>query len=238
MVESFVTLLEVTGDGFWAQASRDMVRLAATWVVSYDYRFPDGSSLAASGAKSTGAVWANIQNKHGAPGICTFSGDSLFRLWRLTGDPVALDLIQDIAHGIPQYLSRPDRQLSPSMSSGWMCERVNLSDWEGAKGVGSNLFGSCSWAETSFMLTTLEIPGLYVQPDTGFFCAFDHIEVKQVSHGGGKVVLSLTNPTKFDAAIKVMCESSDQARKPMNLNASTGWAVITLPAGFSQVVEF
>ena len=238
MVESFVTLLELTGDAFWEKASKEMVRQAATWVVSYDHRFPSGSSLEQSGARSTGAVWANIQNKHGAPGICTFSGDSLLRLWRLTGDPLALDLLRDIAHGIPQYLSRTDRPLSPQMSPGWMCERVNLSDWEEASGVGGNLFGSCSWTETALMLTTLEIPGLYVQPDTGFFCAFDNIEVTRVCGGAGKVVLKLANSTKFDAAVKVFSETSEQARQPLRLNAWMGWQAITIPAGATRDLEF
>ena len=58
MLESFVTLLEVTGDPYWRKASVDMLRQFATWVVSYDYRFPSGSLFGQSGAHTTGAVWA------------------------------------------------------------------------------------------------------------------------------------------------------------------------------------
>ncbi|MBT4511675.1 MAG: hypothetical protein HOC20_05645 [Chloroflexi bacterium] len=231
LVESFVALLEKTGAPEWAQAAKDMVRQAATWVVSYDYTFPADSSLGLDDARSTGAVWANIQNKHGAPGICTFSGDSLFRLWRLTGDEVALDLIKDIAHGIPQYLSLADRPLSSHMQPGWMCERVNLSDWEGPDGVGGSLFGSSSWPETAFMLTTLEIPGIYVQTDTGHVTVFDNIELESVEHEGSKITLNLYNPTSFDAEVKVLVESARNAKDALTLNANQSWQVVSIPKG-------
>ncbi len=231
LVESFVALLEKTGSTEWAKAAKAMVRQAATWVVSYDYTFPADSSLGQDDARSTGAVWANIQNKHGAPGICTFSGDSLFRLWRLTGDQVALDLIKDIAHGIPQYLSRADRPLSSHMQPGWMCERVNLSDWEGPDGVGGSLFGSSSWPETAFMLTTLEIPGIYIQPDTGHVTVFDNIELESLEHEGAAVTLNLYNPTSFDAEVKVLVESARNAKDALTLNANQSWQVVSIPKG-------
>ena len=237
LLESLVKLQELTGDGLWLKAARDLARQAATWVVAYDHEFPPQSDLRRSGARTTGAVWANVQNKHGAPAICTLSGEALFRLWRASGDPLALDLIRDIAHGIPQYLSRADRPLNGTMQPGWMCERVNLSDWEGADGVGGKLFGSC-WAEVSLMLTTIEIPGLYVQPDTGFLCAFDHIVAEKVSHAGTKLKLKLTNPTKFDAEVKLLCEPSTACQQPLGLNALFGCRTVRLGAGKSVVEEF
>ena len=232
LVESFVALLEKTGQSFWATAAKEMVRQAATWVVAYDYDFPPESSLAKCDTRSTGAVWANVQNKHGAPGICTFSGDSLFRLWRLTGDRVALDLIKDIAHGIPQYLSRADRQLSSHLQPGWMCERVNLSDWEGAEGVGGSLFGSSSWPETALMLTCLELPGLSIQPDCGVVCAFDHIEAEVTGHDGNSLQLLLRNPTKFDAHVRVLAETSEQAQHvPLGAMAMSDLPVVGIRSG-------
>jgi hypothetical protein len=238
LIESFVALLEVTGDAFWKQAARDTVRQAATWVMAYDYRFPDGSSLARSCARSTGAVWANVQNKTPAPGICTSSGDALLRLWRATGDVLALDLLREIAHSLPQFISRADRQLSPAMSPGWMCERVNTSDWEGAAGVGGNLFGSSSWVETALMLTTWEIPGLYVQPDRGFHRVFDHILAEEAEHTGNSLTLRLTNPTAFDAAVKVLCENATACAQPLPLNALHHAAVIRVPAGTTVTRTF
>jgi hypothetical protein len=238
LVESFVALLEATGDDCWARAAHDLIRQAATWVVAYDYVFPAESPLGQAGAHSTGAVFANIQNKHGAPGICTWSGDSLFRYWRRTGDAFALDLIRDIAHGIPQYLARADQPLSDAMKPGWMCERVNLSDWEGAKGVGGQLFGSASWTETALALTIFDLPGLYVQPDTGFFCAFDNISVERVSSPAGKMALKLANPTAFDAQVKVLNESAAARQKPLGLNPLLRSSTLRVPAGKTLVVMF
>ena len=237
MLESFVTLLEITGDDQWLAPARDLLRQCATWVVSYDYVFPPDSTLGKSHARTTGAVWANVQNKSACPGICTLSGDSLLRLWRASGDPLALELLGDIAHGLPQYLSREDRLLGKPMRPGWMCERVNLSDWEGAQGVGGNLFGSC-WAEISLMLTTIEIPGLYVQPDTGTFHVFDHVLAEAIGHHDDELTLKLTNPTRFDAEVKVLCEPSTVCNQPFALNALLGKRTVRIPAGGSVVEAF
>lgn len=237
LVESFVKLLKTDGDPYWRKAARDTLRQAATWVVSYDYRFPENSDLAKSGARTTGVVCANAQNKHGAPAICTLSGESLFRLWRATNDPLALELLHDIAHGIPQYLSREDRPLNGRMQPGWMCERVNTGDWEGADGVGGSLFGSC-WPEVSMMLTAIEIPGLYVQPDTGFVHVFDHVICSDVIHQGGSLRMKLTNPTAFDAELKVWSESSAACARPLGLNPLFSSRRILVPAGASVEAEF
>jgi hypothetical protein len=239
LLESCVALAEKTGADFWIQAAKDLVRFSATWVVGYDYKFPENSPFGQNSIHSSGSVWANIQNKHSAPGICTFSGDSLFRYWRMSGDLFALELIKDTAHGIPQYLAREDRLLSPEMKHGWMCERVNLSDWEGAEGVGNSLFGSAIWPETAFMLTVLEIPGIYIQPDTGFIVIFDHIElVGKSKNQDGSLSVTLTNPTKFDASVMVMVESSGEQKRVMPLNAHLLWREIDIPASAQKTFTF
>jgi hypothetical protein len=225
LLESLVALHLATGKAEWADAARDMTRLCATWVVSYDYRFPENSHLAKIGAHSVGAVWANVQNKHAAPGICTLSGDSLFKLWRATGDEFALSLIRDIAHGAPQYLSRPDRPAG-TIPPGWMCERVNLSDWEGQKNVGSNLSFAAPWAEIATMLTTAEIPGVYVNTDTRRVIVFDHIEA---SLNGNTLVLR--NPTTLNATVKVLVENNAQARVPLGVWTLRRAVAVEVPAG-------
>lgn len=237
LLESFAALMEHDDDPYWAEASHDTLRLAATWVVSYDYRFPPYSDLARSGAKTTGAVWANVQNKHAAPGICTLSGEAMLRYWRRSGDALALDLLHDIAHGIPQYLSREDRPLNERMRPGWMCERVNLSDWEGADGVGGRLFGSC-WPEVSMMLTAIEIPGIYVQSDTGFVHVFDHVVCESVEKTGSGVMVRISNPTSFDAEVKVLCESSAGRALSLGLNPLHATPRVFIPAGATVDVEF
>jgi len=70
-----------------------------------------------------------------------------------------------MAHNLPQYLSRNDRPIS-GMPAGWMSERVEMSDW--LEPIGEIFYGSC-WCEVSNMLVYMEIPGLYVQIDAGWY---------------------------------------------------------------------
>ena len=112
--------------------------------------------------KTVGSVFANVQNKHSAPGICTLSGDSLYKVSLWTGDERYLTLMKEITLTISQYMSREDRPIfswdSPprKLLPGIICERVNLSDWEGEKGVGGVFDGSC-WCETSNLLVLAEV---------------------------------------------------------------------------------
>lgn len=46
LLESFVQLYETTGRKKWMQAAEEAFELAVTWVVSYDFHFPDGSAAA------------------------------------------------------------------------------------------------------------------------------------------------------------------------------------------------
>lgn len=208
LLESFVLLHEETGDKKWLGYAEDMAALASTWVVSYDHVFPPGSDLARSGARSTGAVWASIQNKHAAPGICTSSGDSLLGLYRATRNPRYLDLLKDIAHNILEFMCTSRRPIG-SDRDGYISERVNLSDWEGAENVGGNMrWGSVSWCEVAVMLTAVEIPGIYVDPAKKRVVAFDHLEVEPVGWKGGRVELEIRNPTPYPAAFTVCIDGA------------------------------
>jgi hypothetical protein len=240
MLESFVVLYEITRSKNWLPMAEQMANQCMTWCASYDYHFPPESWLGRLDTRATGSVWANVQNKHSAPGICTLSGDSLLKLWRATGNSLYLDLLQEIAHNLPQYLSREDRQVGDpaSMKPGYMCERVNFSDWEERQNIGDSLFGSC-WCEISLMLTAAEIPGLYVQPDTGFFKVFDHVDAIAVGNGQNSLDLLLSNPTKFDAVVKVLIESSETAAThPLGANFLFGAPTVTIPAGASITARF
>ena len=98
------------------------------------------------------------------------------------------------------------------MEPGCLCERVNLSDWEGIEGVGGNLFGACSWPEVSMMLNWLEIPGIYVAPEQGIVCCSDHIEASLEDQ-----TLVIKNATDYDACVKVMVEYEEDRKKPLGL---------------------
>jgi len=229
-------LYEVTSDRLWLTRAEAMAAQCMTWCASYDYAFPPDSWLGRLDAHAAGSVWANVQNKHSAPGICTLSGDSLFKLFRYTGNLLYLDQIQETAHNITQYLARADRPVGDPqiMKPGWMCERVNFSDWEGRDNIGGSLFGSC-WCEVSLMLTTVELPGVYVQPDTGLVCAFDHIDARLVDRGGGQMVLECHNPTRFDARVRVFIEPSSAAATILGQAAALRWPVLDIPAGQTRL---
>ena len=237
LLEAYLALYEVTNSQEWLDYAQQLLPICASWVVSYDVEFPKESPLGRAGAKTCGSVVASVQNKHSAPGICTWSGDSLLKLYRATGNPVALDLLTDIAHGITQYISREDRPLA-RMKAGGICERVNTSDWEGKNKVGGGLFSSCSWSETAVLLTTSQIPGIYVQPDTGVVAVFDHIVVEKISHHDGVLTLRLTNPTSFNAQTTVFIESSEDAKKSKNSFTIKPLPTIMIDAGASIEKEF
>lgn len=162
MVESMVLLYEETGDEKWLTYAKDSLYLLSSWVMPYAYRFPAGSEFARRGINTVGSVFANAQNKHSAPGLCTASGDAIYRLYTYTEDEAILELLRDIVCCIPQCISteespilswnNPPKPLAP----GWICERVNTSDWEGKRGIGGVFWGSC-WCETSALLTFSEL---------------------------------------------------------------------------------
>jgi hypothetical protein len=111
LVESYVSIWEATRDDQWLVRGGEASRQLASWVVSYDYDFPPDSMFGRAGIRPTGAVYANTQNKHAAPGLCTASGLALLKLFRATGDGFHANLLGDIARGLPQYLPTPQRPL-------------------------------------------------------------------------------------------------------------------------------
>ncbi|MEI6971361.1 MAG: hypothetical protein WCL44_07550 [bacterium] len=235
MLESFVALYEVTGKTHWLERAEAMAAQCLTWCASYDHVFPPDSPFGRLDMRAAGSVWANVQNKHSAPGICTISGDSLFKLFRYTGNRLWLDQIQETAHNLPQYLSRTDRPVGepPAMRPGYMCERVNFSDWEGRGNIGGSLFGSC-WPEVSLFLTAAELPGIYVQPDTGTLCVFDHLDVRVLKTEGDTVTLECRNPTAFDAEVRVFSENSTAAGGILGQAAAVRWPTYKVPAGATR----
>ncbi|MGC9341213.1 MAG: hypothetical protein ACP5E3_00785, partial [Bacteroidales bacterium] len=158
LLDSYVVLFELTGNKKWLNYAEEVARQAATWVVSYNFAFQKGSTFYKLGMQTTGTVIANVNNKHSSPGICSLSGNSLLKLYRYTDNDFYLDLIQDIAKSIPQYMSRLDRPIPdirpeqpvPVMPPGWINERVNMSDWEERGRPGDikrgEIFGGSCWS--------------------------------------------------------------------------------------------
>ncbi len=175
LLETLVTLYETTHADHWLEKAKHAAHLCASWTVAYNYAFPPQSEFARLNIKSVGAVFANVQNKHGGPGICTLSGNSLYRLYQYTGEPLYRELFEDIVLTVSQYMStdarpvfswdvpkdasllRDDSITAPRerLLPGYICERVNLSDWESARCVGGVFNGSC-WCETTNLLILAE----------------------------------------------------------------------------------
>lgn len=232
LLESLVVLYEITHDPVWLARAQEMAAQCFTWCVSYNFEFPENSSFGKLRMRSGGSVWASVQNKHAAPGICTLSGDSLFKLYRATGKTDYLELIREIAHNHTQYLSRKDRPVS-MIPAGWMNERVELSDWAEPTG---EISPESSWCEVSCMLTYLEIPGIYVRRDTGCVTVFDNVDAELIKNGPADT-LKISNPTAFDAEVKILAETDAEARRPLGQKVVLDCQRISVPAGGRVYME-
>ena len=209
LLESCVTLYEVTEDPYWLAESQKAAWHSASWTMPYDFVFPAESTFGRLDMRTTGSVWANAQNKHSAPGICTLSGVSLFKLARAAEDFSYLDLLKQIAHGVTQYLSREDRPVF-GMPAGWMCERVNTSDWEDpVTPVGEGFAASC-WCEVASLLTYAEVPGLYIQPDSLSMKMLDNGIAAVKETRDEAVEVEIKNPTQFDMNLSIFSELSTE----------------------------
>lgn len=228
ILESFAVLFEITGKEMWLDVAERMFKQFSTWVSSYDYHFLNKCTLKELGVRTTGAVWANTQNKHGSPGICTHSGVALLRLFRATGKMEYLELLRDIARFIPQMISHPDRKIK-GMKKGWMTERVSTTDW--FEGIGELMYGS-TWAETSLMLTTLEIPSVYVIKDKGFVYNIDALDAEME---GEK--LRIKNFSITDIKARIMIENSEDLKISLGEMNNLDNTEINIPAGEEVVVS-
>lgn len=215
---SLMTLYEVTGDVKWLEKSRNLANLLSTWTVSYDYELPPNTELARLGAKLAGAVWASTQNKHGAPGFCTSSGDSLFKIYRATGNTLYAGLIRDVIHAHAEGIQ----------PNGNIGERLTYCDAD-SRGTRGNI--RTGWNELNGILMAMEIPGIYWQTGKNELYVFDHVEAKIVKHTNDGIVLSVKNPTKYDANVSVLAETSAQSKKPLGNTSFLKWPKMEVKAG-------
>jgi len=238
LAESYVALYELTRNEEWLQYARDAAALFSSWVISYDYTFPESAGMHRVGTKTTGATWASIQNEHGAPGIYVLSGDFLLKLYRATGDRRYLELGKDIAHNVLQYVNMPGNRVQTEGEWGWCTERVNISDWEGQENVGGlhNHDSNIAWEYVATYSMT-ENPGIYVSTDTGELTVFDHVEAEVTEKNAEGVTLKITNPTYRDAKVTVMAESESTARSTsMGWNTFRDWQTVEVASGETVTV--
>lgn len=234
-LESFMALYYATADCRWLEKAKIQAALGSTWVLSYDAKFPSESQIAQLKSNMAGAVWASIQNKHAAPGICTASGDYLFKLYRATGNRLYADLIRDIQHAHTEAVDMPNHRTT-NYGFGTSMERIQPTDAGGKKNIGNYGYTRNSWCETDGTLMALEIPGIYLQTDKNELYVFDHVEAKVVSRDKGKVTLSVSNKTPYDANVSVLAETSRQAKVPLDYQAFTKWIKVEVKSGETKIV--
>lgn len=229
-LESLMALYHYTGEKQWLKMAGVQAALCSTWTISYDPVFPENSAIEKLGSKMAGAVWASIQNKHAAPGICTASGDYLFKLFRATGNVQYADLIRDIQHAHTEAVNMPGH-LTTNNLIGSSMERIQLSDAEGKGSIGNFINTRNSWTETSGILMSMELPGIYLRMDNKKIYVFDHVEAKIVGSTKSGTSILISNPTAYDADVSVLAETIKQAAKPLSYTAFVGWPKVNIKAG-------
>jgi hypothetical protein len=215
---ALLALYETTAERRWLEMSRNLANLTATWAVSYDYELPANTELAQLGAKLAGVYWASTQNKHGAPGICTSSGDALFKIYRATSDRRYAELLRDIVHAHAEGI-KPDGQIT---------ERLTYCD---ADSRGSRGSGSTGWNELNGILMSMELPGIYLRTDKDEMFVFDHVEAQVIQRDKKGVTLRIANPTKFDARVAIVTENERQAQRPLSNTAFLKWPKTEIKSG-------
>ena len=164
LVESAVALYEVTHEDKYLAYAKTAVEQFSSWVMSYRYKFPAMSEYGRLDINTVGSVFASVQNKHSSPGICTFSGDAIYKLYKMTGNEAYLELILDIAMFIPQTIPTEDNPVytgawnnpPKKQMTGAICERVNTSDWEGYERIGGIFYASC-WCASAYVMTVADL---------------------------------------------------------------------------------
>ena len=238
ITEAYTTLFEKTRNPEWLKYARNAAALFSTWTVSYDYKFPKGSVMHRIDARSTGAVWASIQNAHGAPGMYILSGNFLLRLYRATGDKRYMELLKDIAHNVVQYTTTEKNPVVPKAVPGSVSERVNLSDWEGANNIGGSIpdgDSNMAWGIVT-SLTITQNPGIYLRFDTGDLFVFDNVEAAITKRDTENITLRITNPTPYDGKISLFSEDSRMAGVVMNRYDFMKWPKMVVKSGETKYV--
>lgn len=233
LLMSMVDLYETTKDEKWLQRSIEMANQFSTWVVGYDYKFPEGSLYHKLGIQTRGGVYANTQNKHAAPGICTHSGEALLKLYRFTNNQFYLDLCADIVRALPQFLSTAKRPIE-CLDNGWVSERINMTDW--LEGIGETMCGS-TWAETALLLAATELPGVYIEKDKGNVTIFDQVNAEVIKNTTNQIWVKISNPTSEVASVKVLAENNLDRKKSFGYNPNMNWNRIILNPGEKKITK-
>lgn len=86
------------------------------------------------------------------------------------------------------------------------------------------------------MLTYSDIPGVYIQKDTGYICVMDNIEAEVMEKTADSVKIRLYNNTAFPANIKLYIESSKEMDVILGEYPLQNCTYMELPSNSSRVL--
>jgi hypothetical protein len=226
LLESFVTLFDVTRERIWIDRARAAGHLLASWVISYDA----GATRGRAGAlRSSGAVLTDAQSRTGLPGYVLASGDALLRLYRATGEVAWLDLLRDTTHNLGQYLARPEAPPdAPVEAPSPRHPRVDTSAWLDA---GGGVVPVDGLYDAIGLLAYTEVPGVYAQPAIGFVYAFDHVQARLKERLAGRLIVALHNPTPVEATVRLFSEPAADTAEPLRPGAILAAPTAVVPPG-------
>jgi hypothetical protein len=235
MLEACMVLFDVTQNRQWIEKARFIAHYLSTFMVSYDYQFPKGSAMQKAGTHAAGSLMASSQNNHSAPGYYILPGDMLLKLYRATGDELIAAMYKDQTHNVIQYVGAPHNPLRTQ--SGFVTERVQISDWEGNDQGSVNYEDSnTAWEILAALAATMN-PGIYLHSDDETFLVMDHVDAKIIERSPSGVTLSITNPTPYDAQVSILAETAEEARKPLPLNGFINWQKVSVKAGETRMIQ-
>jgi len=221
LLESYVTMYEVTKDRKYLQYAYDTAQHLSTWIVAYNATFPNGTFCQEIGLQTVGGVLANSQNHHIGPSFCTNSGSALLRLYQYTGKALPLNLLQDCISGLPQYVcsgKEPYKTMKPGMIS----EQFNMSDEMDPRG--STWEVCASWPATCLLLSACEVPSVYIEQKTGACAIFDQIDA---NFDAKSQRLRLSNPTNYPAKIRVQRSGGSDMNLVLAIGESKEISLVT-----------
>jgi hypothetical protein len=235
MLEACMVLFDVTGEEEWIEKAKFIAHYLSTFMVSYDYQFPGGSAMQKAGTHAAGSIMASSQNNHSAPGYYILPGDMLLKLYRATGDKNIAALYKDQTHNVIQYVGAPHNPLRTQ--SGFVTERVQISDWEGNnQGFVDYGDSNTAWEILAALSATMN-PGIYLHTDDSTFLVMDHVEAKIIERSKTSVVVSITNPTHYDASVSILSETAAEAKQPLPLNGFINWKKVNVKSGETKLVH-
>lgn len=231
MLESFVLLYEGTKEESWLSMAEYSADYCSSWTPAVAWKFPEKTLFDRLDIDCRGAVQANLQNQHGAPGACTLSASALMRLYCYTGEERFISLLQEIAHNCVQYISTKAHPFCSSISGrkleeGAVCEKVYFQDYTLQRGDNPSVDGG--WPASSLLLTLVENPGLFWDVEKEKIFILDHVEA-QVSGN----ILTVKNPLTYSVTIKckVLTEKEKLPELVSGLFPYRDYKSITLASG-------